>query len=78
MAEYQSMPSIIDMIRLAKKKSGYSDATLTANINAFSGRNWGMNFITGVLGGTLTPNAEALNVFEKYLLKRFYDYCSNP
>ena len=78
MAEYQSMPSIIDMLRLAKKKSGYSDATLTTNLNTFSGRNWGTNFITGVLGGTLTPNAEALNVFTNWLLKRFYDYCSSP
>ncbi|MCK4783327.1 MAG: hypothetical protein KAV87_06215 [Desulfobacteraceae bacterium] len=77
MAEYQSMPSIIDQMRLAKKKSAYSDATLTADLNSFSGRNWGSNFITKVLGGTLEPNAEAINVFTNYLLKRFYDYCSS-
>lgn len=77
MAEYQSMPSTIDMMRLAKKKSAYSNATLTTDLNTFSGRNWGTTFIAQVLAGTLTPNAEALNVFEKYLLKRFYDYCSS-
>ena len=77
MAEYQSMPSIIDMIRLAKKKSAYSDATLTANLNAFSGRSWGSTFITRVLAGTLEPSADAIDVFTNYLLKRFYDYCSS-
>ena len=36
MAEYQSMPNIIDMMRLAKKKSGYSTAQQVADLNTFA------------------------------------------
>ena len=75
--EYETMPYIIDMMRLAKRKSVYSDATLTANLNAFSGRNWAPTFITRLLAGTLKPNDDAIDVFKNWLLKRFYQYNSS-
>jgi len=74
---YQNMPYIIDMMRLAKRKSGYSDAALVADLNSFSGRGWGANFITQLLAGKLQPNPDSIDVFEKYLLARFYQYCSS-
>jgi len=76
-SEYQTMPHIIDMMRMAKKKSVYSDATLVANINSFSGRGWAANYITLLFAGTIQPTADTIDVFTKYLLKRFYDYCSS-
>ena len=77
MAEYQTMPSIIDQMRLAKKSSGYSDATLVADLNSFSGRTWSAVYLTRLFAGTLEPNADAIDVFTNYLLKRFYQYNSS-
>ena len=74
---YQNMPYIIDQMRLAKRKSGYSDATLVADLNSFSSRDWGATYITRLLAGTLQPNTDAIDVFEKYLLAKFYQYCGS-
>ena len=74
---YQNMPNIIEQIRQAKEKSGYSDATLVADMNSFSSRGWAANFITGLLGAKLKPDADAIDVLEKYLLARFYQYNSS-
>lgn len=75
--KYGNMPYIIDQMRMAKKKSGYSDAALVADLNSFSSRNWDEAFITRLLAGTLQPNTDAVDVFEKYLLARFYQYNSS-
>jgi len=74
---YQNMPYIIDQMRLAKRKSGYSDAALVANLNSFSGRGWGANYITELLAGKLRPDDEFIDVFGKYLAARFYQYNSS-
>jgi len=74
---YKEMPHIIEQIRQAKVKSGYSDATMITAINDFSGRGWAANFLTGLLGAKLKPDADAIDVLEKYLLASFYTYNSS-
>lgn len=75
--KYGNMPHIIDQMRMAKKKSGYSDATLVADLNSFSGRNWGETYITRLLAGTMRPSLDAISVFEQYLTARFFQYNSS-
>ena len=72
--KYQSMPYIIDQMRMAKKKSGYSDSTLVTDINDFSGIGWSARYITELLEGRMAPTDQAADVFEKYLLARFFQY----
>jgi len=74
---YQKMPYIIDQMRMAKRKSGYSDATLVADLNSFSSRGWAANYITALLAGTLRPSTDFIDVFTKYLLARFFQYNSS-
>ena len=75
--KYGNMPHIIDQMRMAKKNSGYSDATLIEDLNSFSSRNWGATYITRLLAGTMQPSLDAIDVFEKYLLARFFQYNSS-
>ena len=72
--EYQTMTYIIDMMRMAKRKSGYSDATLVADMNSFSGRGWSAGTLTALLAGRTKPTDEVADVITQYLLKRFYQY----
>ena len=70
--KYQSMPYIIDQMRMAKKKSGYSDSTMVADLNSFSGIGWSAGYLTSLLAGRVQPTEQAADVFEKYLLARFF------
>jgi len=74
--KYGNMPYIIDQMRMAKKKSGYSSATLAADINSFSSRDWDGNYLDDLLAGRRSPSNDASDVFEKYLLARFFQYNS--
>jgi len=74
--EYQAMPNIMALMAQAKSKSGYSNAQQVADLNSFSGRTWGANYLDELYTGRMQPNTDAIDVFTNYLLKRFYDYCS--
>jgi len=75
--EYQTMPNIMALMAQAKSKSGYSNATQVADLNSFSGRTWDAGYLDALYTGRNQPNADAIDVFTNYLLKRFYDYCSS-
>ena len=75
--KYGNMPHIIDQMRMAKKNSGYSDATLVENLNSFSSRNWGEGYLATLLAGRTPPTNDAADVFEKWLLARFFQYNSS-
>jgi len=75
--EYQTMPNIMALMAQAKSKSGYSNALQVEDLNSFSGRGWGANYLDELYKGRMQPNADAIDVFTNYLLKRFYIYCSS-
>jgi len=77
MAEYQTMPNIVALMAQAKSKSGYSNATQAADLNSFSGRSIDAGYLDAIYTGRTTPNADTIDIFTNYLLKRFYDYCSS-
>jgi len=71
------MPDIMDQMRLHQKKIGYTDAQLVTQLNSFATRNWGENFIASLLAGKMNPTNEVAEVFEKYLLVKYYGYNSS-
>lgn len=75
--EYQTMPYIMALMAQAKSKSGYSNATQAADLNAFSNRGFTAGYLDALYAGRTKPNPDAIDVFTNYLLKRFYDYCSS-
>ena len=72
--DVKKIPHIVDQIRSHKRKQSYSDAQLVADLNSFAHRGWGESYITRLLAGTLQPGADTIDVFEKYLLVKFYHY----
>lgn len=75
--DIKKMPYIIAQMQQIKAKNSYSDATLTADLNSFAGRNWDENMLERIFAGTLRPSADAIEVFTKYLQQKFYDYNSS-
>lgn len=72
--DINKMPYIIDQIRLHKKKEGYSNAQLTAQINTFANTGWGENYLHDLLAGKMPLSHNADDTFQKYLALKFYEY----
>ena len=78
MFDINKMPHII-FAQLAqhKSKGGYSNATLVADINSFATRNWDEGYLDDLFAGRIVASTDAVDVFTKYLLVKFYHYNSS-
>ncbi len=72
--DINKMPYILEQLRLHKKKAGFNDAQLAAQINTFAHTGWGENYIHDLLAGKMPLSHSADDTFQKYLALKFYDY----